>query len=503
MTLLVLLARVWYTRPGQMAENIPLFKGWKAVMPLVRRLWVNWAAWLFFLGWLLVGSYLAFQQHAAFHTHLFDTGYYTQVLWNTSRGDWFANSLKYPTFLADHFSPALLAIAPLFLVAPNSYPLQFTKIIALGLPILPLYWLLRQKHPLLAPLLVLAYVCNPLVHQTALEEFHEIMLAAPPIALACYAARQDRTKLLLASLGALLLVREDMGIYVALFGFYLCCFYPQKRWLGLGVMLAGFAWVIGMAVIVMPSLRSGTDQVLGGAQASAQIIAALRDPVALIGGFLTHDKRWAVATLLLPLAGLPLLARGEQVLWGGVTLFLLALPLSNVGGLRDWYVAPLIPFLWAGAAVALSCLTFRGALLGVCALLVATAVCFYQWSPFPGGKQFIPAEYVVTEHHRIGHALLATIPADASVVTQSGLGAHLAARKQLALYPWNQPRDEPQVWVFDTQNGDIYPLTPDEFWATIEALRRDPATSLLTEQDGYLIFTRNGNTPLNVTPLEQ
>jgi len=125
--------------------------------------------------------------------------------------------------VADHFSPILLLLAPLFWISPTSYPLQVAKIIALGTPILPLYWLLRHKHPTLAPLMVLAYALNPLLHQTALEEFHEIMLAAPLLGLAGYAARRENVRLLLLSLG-LLLVREDMGVYVALFGLYwLCC----------------------------------------------------------------------------------------------------------------------------------------------------------------------------------------------------------------------------------------------------------------------------------------
>ncbi|MDQ2997056.1 MAG: DUF2079 domain-containing protein [Chloroflexota bacterium] len=110
--------------------------------------------------------------------------------YRTTYGNWFANSLKYPWFLADHFSPILLLLAPLFWISPTSYPLQFAKIVALGTPIVPLYYLLRQTHPQLAPLLVLAYVLNPLLHQTALEAFHEIMLAALLIGLACYAARR-------------------------------------------------------------------------------------------------------------------------------------------------------------------------------------------------------------------------------------------------------------------------------------------------------------------------
>jgi uncharacterized membrane protein len=447
-----------------------------------------------FLGaWLLLGWFLAFRQHAAFHTHLFDTGYYTQVLWNTAHGNWFANSLKYPSFLADHFSPALLLLAPLFWIWPTSYPLQFTKIVALGTPILPLYWLLRHKHPLLAPLMVLAYVLNPLLHQTALEEFHEIMLAAPLIGLAGYAARRENTRLLLLSLGLLLLVREDMGVYVALFGLYWLCCYPARRWLGAAIMLAGVGWVVGMALVVLPLLRAGTDQALGGAQASAQLLAALRDPLALLRSLAGSSKAWAVLTLLLPLAGLPLFARGEQLLWGGSTLFLLALPVSDAGGLTDWYVAPLIPLLWFGVAVALARLSFARARLGTGLLLIGTLVCFYLWSPFPGGRAFIRAEYMLTEHHRIGQALLAAIPPDAAVVTQSGLGAHLAARAKLALYPWNQPQREPQLWIFDTQNQDIYPLTGDEFWAIINTLRRDPAVETLNEQDGYVVFRVKGD----------
>jgi uncharacterized membrane protein len=466
--------------------------GYSAAASLAQQLWRNAAAWIVVSAWVLLGCFLAFRQHAAFHTHLFDTGYYTQVLWNTVHGRWFTNSLKYPTFLADHFSPILILLAPLLWLSPTSYPLQFTKIVALGMPILPLYWLLQHKHPTLAPLLVLAYVLNPLLHQTALEEFHEIMLAAPLLGLAGYAAGRENTRLLLLSLGLLLLVREDMGVYVALFGLYWLCCYPYRR-LGLAIMLAGVGWLAVMALVVLPLLRAGTDQALGGAQASTQLLAALRDPLALLRSLAEGSKSWAVFLLLLPLAGLPLLARGEQILWGGGTLFLLALPVSDVGGLTDWYVAPLIPLLWFGVAVTLARLSFARALLGSGLLLAGSLICFYLWSPFPGGKAFMPAEYVLTEHHRIGQQRLADIPPDAAVVTQSGLGAHLAARARIALYPWNQPEREPQLWVFDTQNQDIYPLTGDEFWAIINTLRDDPSVVTLREQDGYFVFRVKGD----------
>src|SRR4029079_15323830 len=178
------------------------------------------------------------------------------------------------------FSPILILLAPFLWISPTSYPLQFAKIVALGTPIVPLYYLLRQAHPRLAPMLVLAYVLNPLLHQTALEEFHELMLAAPLIGLAGYAARREKIALLAASLGLLLLVREDMGVYVGLFGLYWLCCYRTNRWLGVALMAAGVAWMAGIALLVLPQLRAGSDHALGGAQASAQILATLRDPLA-------------------------------------------------------------------------------------------------------------------------------------------------------------------------------------------------------------------------------
>ena len=91
------------------------------------------------------------------------------------------------------------------------------------------------------------------------------MLAAPLIGLACYAARRENIKLLLLSLGLLLLVREDMGVYVALFGLYWLCCYPVVAGLALRSCCRGGldGWV---ALLVLPLLRAGTDQALGGAR---------------------------------------------------------------------------------------------------------------------------------------------------------------------------------------------------------------------------------------------
>ena len=84
-----------------------------------------------------MAAYLAFLRHAAFGTGLLDLGYYVQVIWNIANGRWFATSLKPPTFLADHFSPALAGLAPLFWAAPGARTLLAIQVLALATAVLP------------------------------------------------------------------------------------------------------------------------------------------------------------------------------------------------------------------------------------------------------------------------------------------------------------------------------------------------------------------------------
>ena len=174
--------------------------------------WRVWAGPLVLLVFIVLAGWLALSRHATFHTHVFDLGYYAQVIWNTGHGRWFATSLKPPTFLGDHFSPLLAILAPLFWITTDASVLLIVEIIALSMAIIPGYLILRQRHVVLAPLLVLGFVLNPALHTLALQEFHEIMLAIPLLSLAMYALYLRKMPLFYVALALTLLVREDMAI---------------------------------------------------------------------------------------------------------------------------------------------------------------------------------------------------------------------------------------------------------------------------------------------------
>jgi hypothetical protein len=221
------------------------------------RWWRNWLGPALAGGWFAGAAFLALRRHATFHTHLFDLGYYTQVLWYTSQGHWFFNTVRSGNFLRDHFSPALAVLAPLMWVAPDARPLLVVQIAVLAATILPAYAILHDRHPRLAPGLVAAYCLNFLVHRTALVEFHEIMLAALPLSVSAWALFRRRRWLVVASGVAALLVREDMGVYVAVLGLYAALVQPGSRWFGLTLVLLGAGWTALMPTVVLPALGLG------------------------------------------------------------------------------------------------------------------------------------------------------------------------------------------------------------------------------------------------------
>ncbi len=102
------------------------------------------------------------------------------------------------------------------------------------------------------------------------------------------------------------------------------------------------------------------------------------------------------------------------------------------------------------------------------------------------------ADYALSDHARLGHTILATLPSDQALVMQSGLGAHVAARSRLSLFPWYTQQAYPQWIVLDATHPDIYPFNPDGFASALFQLQLDPGNTIVLAQDGYWVFEVDG-----------
>ena len=129
---------------------------------------------------------LMIAKHNAFHTFALDLAKFDQAIWNTLQGRFLFSTLQNQSILANHFSPLMALLAPLFLVWSNVRLLFVVQAVGLAVAGLFLYAIVRPKHPVVALGFLVAFYLNPALHEVALVEFRRITLAVPFIAMAYY-----------------------------------------------------------------------------------------------------------------------------------------------------------------------------------------------------------------------------------------------------------------------------------------------------------------------------
>jgi uncharacterized membrane protein len=452
--------------------------------------WIEVSACFLLVLYILLFSWLSIQQHRAFHTCALDLGQFDQAIWNTAHGRFFVNTLKPPNTLGYHFSPLMALISPLYLVWPDIRLLFVIQTVALALAGLPLFQLMRERNPTLAPLVLAAYYLNPALHEVNLSEFRRITLAVPFTSLAFYGLIRGRRRWILGGLLPALLCKENVSIIVIAFGVYLLLKNREVK-LGGGLLILGLLWAIIVPFVVIPHFGSGAYPQLPkyysylGDNIGEALQTLSHAPLIWLENTLTMTRLEALFRLLLPTGFLVFLAPTIFALSFPLFGYMLASDAPSMYKLQSWYPALLLPILFFAAAVGLKRFKGRKQLWAAFYLLAMSAIGYWLYSPAPLAHGFQSDRFIVTEHARWGEAILARVPPTASVSAQDALVPHLSHREEIYLYP--RRADEAQYIALDTQ-GSYYPLTPDPYEMGVQGLLANPNYSILAEADGYFLF---------------
>jgi uncharacterized membrane protein len=312
----------------------------------------------------IVFGALALIRHWSFHSTASDLAVFDQVLWNTIHGRFMESTLSLArcdphSFFGDHFSPALLAILPAYVLFPRAETLIVVQTIALALGVWPVYLLARRFLPSTGQRLVwvAAYLLSAPLSFVALYDFHEITLAVAPLGFAMYFLATRSTVPMILSLLIALLAKEEVAVIGVGFGVALAL---QRRWWPSAIVIAAsiVAFVVTLKIII-PAFAAGAPyQYLGryvslGRDEAEIARTLLLDPLralAVLGKGEVGSKVVFVLSLFGP--GLALALRSP---WALVTSLptLGYLMLSDYGGFHthhNQYGAPLIP-LALGASI--------------------------------------------------------------------------------------------------------------------------------------------------------
>ncbi|MEV4097124.1 DUF2079 domain-containing protein [Streptosporangium saharense] len=207
---------------------------------------------------------------------------------------------------ADHFSPILAVLAPLYWVYNDPRTLIVAQAALLSLAAVPVWHYTRRRlGPVPAHLVAAAYLVSWPVAQAAGFDFHEV--AFVPLLGAIMIERADAGKIRYAVLAALgiLLVKEDMGLLVAGFGVYL--FLTRRRLEGTGFVLLGVGALLLIRGVVMPLIGSGGEGFhwaygSRGATLGEVALSIVRDPFGTVWQMVSPEvKVDTLAFLLWPM----------------------------------------------------------------------------------------------------------------------------------------------------------------------------------------------------------
>jgi len=445
---------------------------------------------------------LSVLRHLAFNTGRFDLGNMVQAVWSTAHGDVLGvTGLQGQQFsrLGAHFDPISAAFAPLWWLWPDPTMLLVVQSAAIALGAVPVY-LLARKHlgsERAGAGFALAYLLYPPTQWLALNEFHAVALATPLLLAGFWFLDEDRLVPFTLVAGIACLTKEHVGLAVGAIGVWYALAHGRRR-AGLTIAAAGTAVAaLAIAVIVPHYAPTGSSPFAGryravGGDPLGIAENLFTDPTRVLGeAFGGHGIPYLLE-LLLPLAGLPLLAP----LAAATALPELAANLLSTTrtqqSIHFHYTAVAIPGLVVAAILGAVRLRGRRDLVtGV--VLVALGSNYLLgaiplWRSFPGGEELGAREHVVTRHDRVAARAVRLIPDDAVVSATNSLGGHLSARRRVLSFPVL----DGAAWIAadETRPGYRDRIAPLATTQRLRRLRADPSWRIVFDEDGITLFRR-------------
>jgi uncharacterized membrane protein len=388
---------------------------------------------------LTVAAFVAsWYRFASYRAMTMDVAVFEQAVWKLAHlHNPYVSIIGWNAF-ADHLSPVLVLFAPLYRLAAT--PLWFfaAQAVAFGAGYLALGPLFDAAGlpSAFRSVLRLAYATSPLLWNAVLFDFHPTTLAVPFLIVGVTAAlRRDHRRLILMSV-ALVLLRDDLGLAVAV----LAAFGAGKgqsradRRVSFGLAAFGLAWfVFGGAV----GSALGSDRHWGfhygylGVSPAAAMLHPVTTVARLAGGLWRGDNLTLLMAFLLPLGFMPLAGRRRAAL-----ALIPALPLLASAGPQfhsaQWhYGAPLFPLLLGAAVMGLAGRRFADPAKVALCLGSAALVGAYVFGPMATHALTRP-----TVPAGDAQAALALVGPEDVVVADDDLGPHLADRRDLVMFPY-------------------------------------------------------------------
>jgi uncharacterized membrane protein len=380
--------------------------------------------------------------------------------------------------------PTLLLLSPLARIFDSPAYLIVVQSLFHAVAAFLLYRLAgRHTGPWVALALTAAFLFSRRAHSAATSVFY-IESLVPLLVFAALLAWSSRR---LALYGVFLVLalgcKEDIALYFAGFGAVLAL-RPGDRTLGLATAAVSIVWLLAAVTIAIPAWRDlyelndfnpflearyGSAATTAGRVLSFDALARVFTVFSATGFMAAAAPAWAAIAI------------------PGILVNLAAAPGSLQAGLLGHYLWPILPWLFAAAAMGAGRIE---AAMGRRARWLPLAILAIALIDLPLPRTIVRTPWRQTSEAREAIDQLTAIPATANVLAQPNLIPHLPRRLQmhsLGVYTAGQPEAD---FVVMTKAGDLWPFDEDELEKRIAGYEADARFERLTAGPAYVYRRR-------------
>ncbi len=429
------------------------------------------------------------------------------------------------SILGDHWSPILAALAPLYWIYNSPETLLVAQSVLFALAVPPLWLFTRRafgggrKATVAAYLVAVAYGLSWPIASAAAFDFHEVAFAPVLTAVALERLQAGRLRTALIALAALLLVKEDMGVFVAGIGVYLAVSRPQvvsrQRLVAVALIVVGVADTWAATYLLIPYFGGRSDYYWAygvlGHNVPQVLVHIIEHPLGALRLFITpRVKLDTMLWLLAPFCFLPLLS----------PLTIAVIPLLVERMLQDqfpnWWVtayhynAYLVVILACGAVDgaarldrwvtrarqnrALAETTGRAradrsaGTVGLAFSGVFCALAVFLVPKFALAPALHPSFYQRTASETVAAAAIAKVPSGVTVEAVNHLGPNLSARDTVLLWDGDGGSPPYPPWVVANVNSRQFTFSSVALQKQRVALLRKRGYQTVFERGGYIVL---------------
>ena len=219
----------------------------------------NIEIWILIVLFGVLYSLYSIVRHLSFDSLIFDLGVYDQIIWLVSRGKPLFSSILESHPWADHFTPTLLLLTPVYWIWDNVIILLLFQAFFVSLGAYPIYLLALKKtrNKLISLTLSFSYLSFFGIQNAVAFDFHPIVLATTLLAYISWFYEEKKYKIFWLTFVLFIGLQENFFLTAIALGIYLVISKKDLR-RGVTIAISGILGFMLLIYFIIPSLDTNS-----------------------------------------------------------------------------------------------------------------------------------------------------------------------------------------------------------------------------------------------------